>query len=54
MASTATVEVVPTSYSYVFSPYREPVARVKAGQRVVRMLPDKGCEGWHRCRVVGL
>ena len=27
---------------------------MKAGQRVVRMLPDKGCEGWHGCRVVGL
>ena len=34
MASSASVEVKPTSYSYVFSPYREPVARVKPGQRV--------------------
>ncbi len=40
MASTAAVEVVPTSYSYVFSPYREPVARVKAGQRVVIHCDD--------------
>lgn len=36
MASVSeTVRVVPDSYSYVFSPYREPAARVKPGQRVV-------------------
>jgi amidase len=29
-----TVEVVPTDYSYVFNPYREPIARVKPGERV--------------------
>ena len=27
---------------------------MKAGQRIVRMLPDKGCEGRHRRDVVGL
>ncbi|MCA1728264.1 MAG: acetamidase/formamidase family protein [Actinobacteria bacterium] len=31
---TQTVEVVPESYSYVFNPYREPVARVNPGDRV--------------------
>ena len=35
MATTGqSVEVVPESYSYVFNPYREPVARVKPGDRV--------------------
>jgi amidase len=29
-----TVEVVPTDYSYVFNPYREPIATVKPGERV--------------------
>jgi acetamidase/formamidase len=29
------VEVIPESYSYVFNPYREPVARVRPGDRVV-------------------
>ena len=29
------VEVVPESYSYVFNPYREPIARVRPGDRVV-------------------
>ena len=28
--------------------------QVKAGQRVVRMLPNKGCEGWHRRDIVRL
>ena len=28
--------------------------QMKAGQRVIRMLPDKGCEGRHRRDVVGL
>jgi amidase len=40
MATTSVVEVVPDSYSYVFSPYREPVARVKPGQRVVVHCDD--------------
>jgi amidase len=34
------VEVVPEDYSYVFNPYREPVARVKSGQRVVIHTED--------------
>lgn len=33
--TTSVVEVRPDSYSYVFSPYREPAARVKPGQKVV-------------------
>jgi amidase len=41
MARTGSViEVVPDSYSYVFSPYREPVARVKPGQTVVVQCDD--------------
>ena len=40
MATRTTVEVVPTSYSYVFSPYREPVARVRTGQQVVLHCDD--------------
>ncbi|MDI3339849.1 MAG: hypothetical protein QJR03_04880 [Sphaerobacter sp.] len=35
-----TIEVVPESYSYVFSPYREPVARVRPGDRVVIYCDD--------------
>src|SRR3712207_3111495 len=34
------VEVVPEDYSYVFSPYREPVARVEPGRRVVIHTDD--------------
>ena len=34
------VEVVPEDYSYLFNPYREPVARVKPGQRVVIHTED--------------
>lgn len=33
-ARTDAVEVVPEDYSYVFNPYREPIARAKPGQRV--------------------
>ena len=33
--TTSVVEVRPDSYSYVFSPYRAPAARVKPGQKVV-------------------
>jgi hypothetical protein len=33
-ARTDAVEVVPEDYSYVFNPYREPIARVEPGQRV--------------------
>jgi len=40
MASTTPVEVVPDSYSYVFSPYREPIARVSPGQPVVIHCDD--------------
>ena len=40
MATRTPVEVVPTSYSYVFSPYREPIARVTQGQRVVVHCDD--------------
>jgi amidase len=35
-----TVEVVPRDYSYVFNPYREPIARVKPGQRVTIHTDD--------------
>jgi amidase len=34
------VEIVPDDYSYVFNPYREPVARVEPGQRVVIHTED--------------
>ena len=34
------VEVVPDDYSYVFNPYREPVARVEPGQRIVIHTED--------------
>jgi acetamidase/formamidase len=34
------VTVVPEDYSYVFSPYREPVARVEPGRRVVNHTKD--------------
>jgi acetamidase/formamidase len=34
------VEVRPTSYSYVFSPYRDPVARVRPGDRVAIYTND--------------
>lgn len=34
------VEVVPDDFSYVFNPYREPVARVEQGQKVVIHTED--------------
>jgi acetamidase/formamidase len=34
------VEIVPNGYSYVFNPYREPVAHVEPGQRVVIHTED--------------
>lgn len=34
------IEVRPTTYSYVFSPYRDPVARVEPGDRVVIYTND--------------
>ncbi len=34
------VEVVPEDYSYVFNPYREPIARVEPGQRVTIHTED--------------
>jgi amidase len=34
------VEVVPRDFSYVFNPYREPVARVKPGERVTIHTED--------------
>jgi acetamidase/formamidase len=40
MANAMSVEVVPTSFSYVFSPYREPVARVGTGQAVIVQCED--------------
>jgi len=40
MANTGPIEVVPASYSYVFSPYREPAARVQPGQRVTIQCDD--------------
>ena len=41
------VEVRPTTYSYVFSPYREPVAHVRTGDRVVIHTNDafEGLQG---------
>jgi amidase len=36
----STVEVVPRDYSYVFNPYREPIARVKPGERVTIHTDD--------------
>ena len=35
-----TSEVVPHDYSYVFNPYREPIARVKPGERVAIHTDD--------------
>src|SRR3954447_22167729 len=35
-----TAEVVPGDYSYVFNPYREPVARVKPNERVTIHTDD--------------
>ena len=35
-----TVEVVPRNYSYVFNPYREPIAWVKPGERVIIHTDD--------------
>jgi len=40
MAQTKPVEVAPESFSYVFSPYREPIARVRQGERVVIQCED--------------
>ena len=37
---TQPVQVVPDSYSYVFSPYREPIARVRPGEKVVIQCED--------------
>ena len=34
------VEVVPQDYSYVFNPYREPMAKVKPGERVTIHTDD--------------
>jgi amidase len=35
-----TVEIVPRDYSYVFNPYREPIATVKPGERVTIHTDD--------------
>src|ERR687898_2787897 len=35
-----TAEIVPRDYSYVFNPYREPIARVKPGERVTIHTDD--------------
>ena len=40
MTTRSPVEVVPSSYSYVFSPYREPIARVSPGRQVVVHCDD--------------
>ena len=34
------VEIIPKTFSYVFSPYREPIARVAQGQRVIIQCED--------------
>ena len=34
------MEVVPEDYSYVFNPYREPIARVEPGQSVTIHTED--------------
>src|SRR5437867_3972374 len=40
MSSKTPVEVIPETFSYVFSPYREPIARVSQGQRVIIHCED--------------
>src|SRR6266568_2663001 len=40
MAASKPVEVTSQSYSYVFSPYRDPIARVRPGERVVIQCED--------------
>ncbi len=40
MAASRPIEVNPQSFSYVFSPYREPIARVRPGERVVIQCED--------------
>jgi acetamidase/formamidase len=35
-----TAEVVPNDYSYVFNPYREPIAQVNPGERVTIHTDD--------------
>jgi amidase len=40
MAAVEPVQVTPESFSYVFSPYREPIARVRPGERVVIQCED--------------
>ena len=40
VATRVPVEVTPKSYSYVFSPYRDPIARVSPGQPVVVHCDD--------------
>ena len=52
MASSASVEVKPTSYSYVFSPYREPVAHVKPGPR--QLNNDDGARAGSRTLNLGI
>ena len=39
-ARTDAVEVVPEGYSYVFNPYREPIARVEPGRSVMIHTED--------------
>src|SRR5213080_2588455 len=34
------VEIIPETFSYVFSPYREPIAHVAQGQRVIIHCED--------------
>jgi len=40
MRASEPVTVIPQSFSYVFSPYREPIARVRQGERVVIQCED--------------
>src|SRR5438309_677112 len=40
MSVKAPIEVIPETFSYVFSPYREPIARVAQGQRVIIHCED--------------
>jgi amidase len=40
MRASEPVAVIPQSFSYVFSPYREPIARVRQGERVAIQCED--------------
>src|SRR5438445_11028461 len=40
MSGKPPIEVIPETFSYVFSPYREPIARVAQGERVIIQCAD--------------